>query len=44
MKKGCLIGCGAALLVAVATSMVISAVMLIFGKAILGLLISGTPE
>ena len=37
-------GMRAALVVAVLTSMVISAVMLIFGKAILSLFISGTPE
>ena len=34
----------AAVIVAVLTSLVISAVMLIFGKAILSLFISGTPE
>ena len=37
-------GMRAALVVAVLTSMVISALMLIFGKAILSLFISGTPE
>ena len=37
-------GMRAALVVAVLTSVVISAVMLIFGKAILSLFISGTPE
>ena len=37
-------GMSAAVIVAVLTSLVISAVMLIFGKAILSLFISGTPE